>query len=336
MMAAVAQINATGGINGHPISITICDDQYNANVAQSCAEKAVAAHDVAVVNGEEDFSASVIPTLQSAKTAFIGNLVQTVQDATSPISFPLTGGAYDNAGAAGEEAVHLGCSKVGVVVGDFGAITNTLYSALKIGIKRAGGADVANITTAISQTDYAPTVASAVAKGAKCLVPFLSTAATTAILTASRQQGNLPVTMPGSSLAPLSSLGGVADGDYIVCAGRVPTDASAQVQAANKAIKQYAPGTALTEDSLQAYAAVLLLKDGLKKVAGSYTPTSVLAAMNSLTGASTGGIFPPYTTSSPAPYTNQPRVFNPTTITYKINGTSTDPAGGFAKFPNTI
>jgi branched-chain amino acid transport system substrate-binding protein len=336
MKAAVAQINAAGGINGHPINITICDDQYNANVAQSCAEKAVAAHDVAVVNGEEDFSASVIPTLQAANTAFIGNLVQTVQDATSPVSFPLTGGAYDNAGAAGEEAVHLGCSQVGVVVGDFGAITNTLYSALKIGIKQAGGTDVADITTAVSQTDYSATVATAVAKGAKCLVPFLSTAATTAILTSSRQQGNLPVTMPGSSLASLSSLGGVANGDYIVCAGRVPTDPSAGVQAASKAIQQYAPGTSLTEDSLQSYAAVLLLKDGLEKVSGSYTPASVLAAMNSLTNAPTDDIFPAYTTSSPAPYSNQPRVFNPTTITYKINGTSTDPAGSFSKFPNTI
>lgn len=335
-MAAVAQINATGGINGHPLNITICDDQYNANIAQSCAEKAVAANDVAVVNGEEDFSSSIIPTLQSAKVAFIGNLVQTVQDATSSISFPLTGGAYDNAGAAGEEAVHLGCSKVGVVIGDFGAITNTLYAALKAGIKQAGGTDVANITTAISQTDYAPTVAAAAAKGAKCLVPFLSTAATTAILTSARQQGNLPVTMPGSSLASLSSLNGLANGDYIVCGGRVPTDTLAGVQSADHAIQQYAPGTALTEDSLQAYAAVLLLKDGLEKVTGAFTASSVLAAMNSLTDASTDGIFPPYTTSSPAPYSNQPRVFNPTTITYKINGLSTDAAGSFSKFPNTV
>src|SRR5580704_13309918 len=36
--AAAKAINAAGGIKGHPLQVTICDDNFNPNQAQACAE----------------------------------------------------------------------------------------------------------------------------------------------------------------------------------------------------------------------------------------------------------------------------------------------------------
>src|ERR1700709_1011762 len=45
--AAITTINAAGGINGHPITIEVCDTNRDANQAATCARKAVS--DTAVI-----------------------------------------------------------------------------------------------------------------------------------------------------------------------------------------------------------------------------------------------------------------------------------------------
>ena len=94
-LAAVKQVNASGGINGHPINLSICDDQSNPNVAATCAQQAVANNDVAVLGIANVEDVTMLPILQHAGIAFIGQDESTPLDATTPISFQTATGAYD-------------------------------------------------------------------------------------------------------------------------------------------------------------------------------------------------------------------------------------------------
>src|SRR6266581_6443093 len=65
--AAADAINAAGGVGGHPIEIEACDDQYDANKAAACAQKAVSDKVTALVGGVEFFNPGVYPTIEAAK-----------------------------------------------------------------------------------------------------------------------------------------------------------------------------------------------------------------------------------------------------------------------------
>ena len=58
LQAAADYINSTGGINGHQIDPSKCDDQDEANAAQACATAAVSSNDVAVLGAVQAFQAS--------------------------------------------------------------------------------------------------------------------------------------------------------------------------------------------------------------------------------------------------------------------------------------
>ena len=47
--AAAKQINAEGGLKGHPIQVITCNDQGNVNIDEQCAEKAVSDGVIAAV-----------------------------------------------------------------------------------------------------------------------------------------------------------------------------------------------------------------------------------------------------------------------------------------------
>lgn len=64
-------INANGGIAGHPLHVTVCDDGGVASQAAACAREAVSGNDVAVVGS---FSIAgdpaIVAILQQAKIAW--------------------------------------------------------------------------------------------------------------------------------------------------------------------------------------------------------------------------------------------------------------------------
>jgi branched-chain amino acid transport system substrate-binding protein len=333
--AAVDQINDNGGIAGHPINLTLCNDQDSPDVAQGCAEQAVSGGDVAVMTVLTNQSSAVLPTLEAANIPYIGDLVQATADATDPNSFPISSGSLDNGSGPGVIAVKSGCKKAAVIIGDYGVVTNELESGFEQGLKSKGGKDVDNIEVSTSVASYSPAVSVAIAKGAQCIIGALGEAGTTELLSAVKQAGHGLYTINfGSSYAPLKSLGKVAIGSYVVAPGRIPTDKTHGVQLAITAIKKYSPGTAITGNGLNAFADVLLLADGLRKVQGSYTAATVLAAMNNLTNASTDAIYPPYTTTKPGSKASEPREFNPYVIAYKITGANqTKALGTFTRLP---
>ena len=83
-------------------------------------------------------------------------------------------------------------------------------------------------------------------------------------------------------------------------------------------IKKYEPSAAISQFSLQGWAAVELLKDAMAKVSGTVTPQALLTAFSSMTNASTGGLYPPYTTTKPGPVPHAPRIFLTKVLIFKV------------------
>jgi branched-chain amino acid transport system substrate-binding protein len=132
--AAIAYINSTGGVNGHPLVANQCDDQDQANVAASCASAAVRSGDVAIVGGTEVFP-GFFSTINTAKLTFTGGLGLIPQELSSPVSFPVTSVAAGWYFGSGALAVKLGAKKVTIVQCSIPACEGTAQesaAALKI------------------------------------------------------------------------------------------------------------------------------------------------------------------------------------------------------------
>jgi len=326
--AAVKYVNSTGGIHGHKIALTLCNDQNNPNVAQGCAIKAKSNKDVAVLTSLSQQSSAVLPTLNQAGIPYVGDLAQLKADVTLGVSFPSGLGSYDSGPAIADTVVVSGCTKVAVIVLDAGAITTVLENGFDAGLAAKKIDLVDTIVAPIGTPSYTSDVAAAVAKGAQCIIGATLPTDTVALMNAIQQSGNgLFLISFATSLPALSSLGTLGVGTYFMGLSRTPTDRNPQVQAADKLIKKYSPGTPLTSDGLMAFAAVLLLKDGLLNVKGSvYTAATVRHGLNALSNASTDGIFHPYTAKKLS--SAEPRQFNPYALTYKITGPGTTTTDG--------
>lgn len=334
MKAAVTAINNAGGIKGHPLQLTICDDQGNPNIAQSCAEQAVSGHDVAVVGPIDVQTASVIPVLQAAGIPFTGQITQVPLDVTSPVSFPLAAGGTALDLAAGKIARQIGCKKVGAVIIQLSNITPSIQNAITTGLT-LNHVDFVGATYApTSSTDFTSALSTLQQKGADCVATAIDEQQTTAFLSALKQSGTkMTPIIPGLTLAPLSQIGPIATGAYVYSGGRLPTDPTAGVQQADQQIKALSPGTAITATALEGWAGVQLVADALRNVTGAYTAASVLTAMGHLQDASTGDLYAPYTTTKPDPVQGWSHFYNPTFATYQVQGTSTKTLGTWQVLP---
>ena len=89
--AYVKQANASGGINGHPIDLQVCDSDLNPNKETGCFQQAVTDHDVAVVGSFLLFGTGM-KLLQAAGIPFVGGNGTTIAEYTNPVSFPADSG----------------------------------------------------------------------------------------------------------------------------------------------------------------------------------------------------------------------------------------------------
>lgn len=332
MYAAVSQINATGGIRGHKLAITFCDDQGNPNIAQSCAQSAVANKDVAVISPMDNQTTSEIPILQKAHIAFVGDITQTALDATSPVSFPISAGGYNLNGAVGLIAKKLNCTNVGAVIIQAPNITTTIEASIKSSLAAVGITYSGAIYAPTSDTNFTSAVAAIEQQGADCVTTAIDEPQTTAFLAAMQQSGStMKIIQPAATLASLDSLAGVANGAYVYSGSRLPTDPN--INAAINSLKKFAPGTAINAPSLEAWSAVRIVAAAMKKVRGVYTAATVLSAMNHLTAVTTMNVYPPYTTSRPNKIKGQTRVFNPDIIIYQVEGTKFKAVSSFLPIP---
>jgi ABC-type branched-subunit amino acid transport system substrate-binding protein len=163
-------INAHGGINGHPLTVKLCDMHGTPTAATACARKAVADHAVAVIGSFSFTGDAVVPTLQAAKTAYFGLCCAlSPTEFHSPVSFP-TGNQPLYAVGLVSRAVKDGCKKmVGVIIQ--GA---EIFEPFMTNAAKNLGKTITYVSLPATAQDYSPQVAQATGGGTDCLLMIVS------------------------------------------------------------------------------------------------------------------------------------------------------------------
>jgi branched-chain amino acid transport system substrate-binding protein len=338
--AAAKTINAAGGINGHPIQVSACNDQGDPNIAAQCARTAVSAHDVAVLGSYSQNAAQVLPILQAAGIAYVGATAQSVVDTTSPVSFPLEGLNQVVFGGVGYGATLVGCKKAGILIENYGTTTPLAIQSITAGITLGGGKIVKVENTGSNLPDYSPAISAIESAGGQCVATIMPPDQIAEVFQSMRQSANPNIMMINAqdtfSTQLLQQLGSTANGMILSSSTYPPTNTSLpEVPKLLAAIKQYEPGAAVSQFSIQGWASVLLLQDVVKGISGTIDSASVLHGFKNLTNASTNGLYPPLTTTSAGPVPGAPRIFLTKVLILKYNdGNETPVSNGFVDVIN--
>jgi ABC-type branched-subunit amino acid transport system substrate-binding protein len=181
-----AWTNAHGGIAGHPVQYHFCDLQGTATQAAACANKAVAAHAVAVVGSFSFTGDAIVPILSAAHIAYFGNCCAvSASELTSTDVFNMGNQPLYAVGLVAR-AVHDKCKTINAVIiqgaESFEPLMTNAATALHTKIN-------SYISLPAVSTDYSAQVAQATAGGADCVIMIVSETPYIAWMPAWQQSG---------------------------------------------------------------------------------------------------------------------------------------------------
>jgi ABC-type branched-subunit amino acid transport system substrate-binding protein len=314
---AFKYINAHGGIGGHQVKLTICDDQNNPNQAAACATQAVSEHDVAVTGSFSFYGANVMNVLTPHGIVYMPVLPASSQELSAPDSYSFSMGLLENIeeGNAAGSAAKKGTSIAEVESpGPETTLENDLFEA---GLKSAGYTRSVKIVPVQAQaTDYAPAVAQAM-QGTSVISLQLTQQQADVMLPALQQAGATQklVGLAGNSLAAQ-----VIKANSAITNGAVMTDFYAPIASPKwapfrTAFAKYATSSQKGDDlsdlgARGAWIDAQVLDQVVSKINGSITVTSVATAFKHATSVSTGGVTPPIDLSKPFPEASLHAVYN--------------------------
>ena len=166
---AVAWINAHGGVKGHPLNLTTCDEQGDPTKTAQCGREAIANHDVAIIGSFTLNGSAIIPELQAANVSWFG-----ICSAASPneLSSPVVQqiGSLDSvASAMMVKATIDGCKKTAFVTLNVGAAAQLAVAWAKNGLKSVNGPPMGPVVyLPVTAQDYSSQAAQA-ASGTDCI-----------------------------------------------------------------------------------------------------------------------------------------------------------------------
>jgi ABC-type branched-subunit amino acid transport system substrate-binding protein len=161
--AAVASINAAGGVDGKNLDLISCNDQSDPNQSQLCAQEAVSDH-VTAVTGFFLFGPQVFDATQAAGIPVIDTQPVVPQSGTSANSFPIDAGGFSEFYGIGKALVGRGDKNVAIIQIN---LTASQFNAgiAAAGVKAAGGTVIRTVTAQGGAPDYAPYVQQALRGG---------------------------------------------------------------------------------------------------------------------------------------------------------------------------
>jgi ABC-type branched-subunit amino acid transport system substrate-binding protein len=174
---AADYLNSKGGIQGRPVEVIVCDEQFDAAVAAACARQAVEEGVVSVVGSFTYFAEAIVPVIAASDITWFGACCAiSPSELGSPHSFPMGNQPMYAVGAV-KKAVEDGCVNINAVVAE-GA--DAIFLPPMINAMKAYGREFKDILTPspVSQ-DYSADIARATS-GVDCMVvvksetPFLT------------------------------------------------------------------------------------------------------------------------------------------------------------------
>ncbi len=331
--AAIAYVNSTGGINGHPLAANQCDDQDQPSVAATCAASAVRSDDVAIVGGTEVFP-GFFSTINAAKLTFTGGLGLIPQELTSPVSFPVTSVAPGWYFGSGALAVKLGAKKVTIVQCSVPACEGTAQesaAALKIAGDKV---PPQYVTFQLGQAITATDAQQVIKQNPDAVLIAAPGPYPQQLMTALRQAGYTGkiINNIGSFNPPaIKAVGNsIADGTYVVSTLHLPTETNIPAVALYSTwMDKTAPSAQKDELSLLEWTAMLDFAD-IAKTLPTVTRASVLNAYQTLkTPVNVGTSAPFSVVGSPSALSSAPQLHSADVMYSEIVNGQYKPLGGF-------
>jgi branched-chain amino acid transport system substrate-binding protein len=163
-------INARGGIAGHPLEVTVCDEQFDPAVATTCARQAVDDGMVSIVGSFTFFAESIVPVISESSITWFGACCPiTPSELTSPYSFNIGNQPMYAVGAV-KKAVDDGCKKINIVIIDGAQI---FIPPMENAVKALGLEFGDEIILPPTAQDYSAEVAQATTN-ADCVISIIS------------------------------------------------------------------------------------------------------------------------------------------------------------------
>jgi ABC-type branched-subunit amino acid transport system substrate-binding protein len=306
--AAVAALNASGGIDGRPVHLIVCDDNDPSPTA--CARRAVAAHVAATVGS---MSAGIDPILLANGIAQVGNVPFVAGDYTAPNSFPLFGFVTASGGIIKELAA-AGCHRVApmVLAGESSGDDANRY--LHLAQTTTPGVTVLPaIPVPFGLPDLSAQLAKATGDGSDCIAAILRSSDVAKVLVEAQEQGVKEKFGFGESSVSqdlVTQLKGASEGIYVAGGFRALSSENPAVAQFKAQMARYQPQAELDNFSENSWAAVKLFEIAATNALGRYhaiDARSIYATMKTLSDVNLG-ICAPVSFTRPGGLPDAPRV----------------------------
>jgi len=304
--AAIARLNAEGGINGQPVVLLTCDDKADANEAAKCARQAVRENVAATVGNNSNFGEAILAILERGNVASIGHLPITQADFSSPAAFPLQAGSVGMIAGAARLLSDLGAKRINLAAVDSpaGSLNERFATA---GVKGTDTA-IGNLTLVpLDAPDYAVYVAQVTSGGDAILIGMNFDQAARFLRELHQSGAQQAVAMNEGALPPdmIEQLGPAAEGRYLSAPLRpIATGGESNTQFLAD-MAEYEDGVRLNVFSQGGWLAVETFARAMAEhQVTDFSSANVLGVMQNLDGLDTGDMIPPLTTTQdlPAPY----------------------------------
>lgn len=292
-MAYQKYINARGGIAGHPLEVTVCDEQFDPAVATTCARKAVDGGMVSVVGSFTFFAESIVPVIAQSDITWFGECCPiTPSELTNKHSFPIGNQPMYAVGAV-KKAVDDGCKNINAVIIDGAQI---FVPPMNNAMKALGKTFGKTVILPPTAQDYSAQVAEAT-KGADCVIGVISetpyitwNTAWTQSGTTARQYG------PQGNLNEVSAKGNEASTDGDIIAGMYPDISTPPWAEYRVALKEGGYDTAALDynslGGMGTWAAYTAFTQIAEKIKGDITAKSFFDAASATTSLDLKGMVP--------------------------------------------
>jgi len=243
--AAARYVNDTyGGVGHRPVQIVPCITNGTPESSQSCANKLLAQHPVAVIGGVDLGAAASLPAFQSAKVPYVGGTPVTTDALTSDGSFMFAGGtATEVLGEVGYAADSLHAHRMAAVYVNVPGLLSTAVGLLSTIVRKKGVTDFKVVPVPSDAPDLVPALTSAAGSHPDAVLAVFPGQSCTRVIEAVGSIG-LKARMLYPSLCAgeqlLSAAGSAGNGAVVASAYRPYTDAGdPEVKTYRSALARY-------------------------------------------------------------------------------------------------
>ena len=306
VQAAVARVNADGGVNGKPLTLLTCDDKADANEAAKCAREAVREKVAATIGNNSNFGEAILAILERGNIASIGHLPITQSDFSSPVAFPLQAGSAGMIAGAARMLSDRGAKRIELAAVDSpaGSLNQQFATA---GVEGTNTQIGALTLVPLDAPDYASYVAQVTRSGDAILLGMNSDQAGRFLQALAQADVQQPVAVTVGALPPemVDQLGAAAEGRLVSAPLRpIPAGGNSNRQFLAD-MAEHQPDAKLNVFSQGGWLAVEAFARAMEaNSVTNFSPANVLSVMSNLQNLDVGDMIPPLTTTQdlPAPY----------------------------------